>query len=53
MNTSQNLSPGSKRPYKKPEVRVYGDLREITQHVANKSPHFDPPFPYGGPYKTK
>jgi len=53
MSSPQKSSPGIKRPYKKPEIHVYGDLREITQHVGSKSSHMDPPFPAGGPYRTK
>jgi hypothetical protein len=30
-----------KKPYSKPQLQVYGDMREITQHVANGSGHPD------------
>lgn len=34
MDSPQKISPeAKKKPYKKPEVRVYGDLRGITQTV--------------------
>jgi hypothetical protein len=27
--------PNDKKPYTKPELQLYGDLRAITQHVGN------------------
>ena len=38
---------GKKKPYKKPELQVYGDLRTITNHVGNTSTNPDP-----GPHGT-
>lgn len=30
-----------KKPYSKPHLQVYGDLREITDTLAHNSPHND------------
>ena len=49
MDSFQKISPESKKPYKKPEILVYGDLRAITQSVGTKSPKTDHA---GAPYAT-
>ena len=33
----------TKKPYETPKLSVYGDIREITQTVANKSVNGDGP----------
>ena len=45
MSSVQKLPPAGKKPYKKPEIQVYGDLRMITQNKglighADPPPHF-------------
>jgi hypothetical protein len=49
MDPFRNQSQETKKPYKKPEILVYGDLRAITQSVGVKSPHTDHA---GAPYAT-
>ena len=41
MDPIQKVSPQTKKAYKRPDIRVYGDLREITQSVGTKSPKTD------------
>jgi len=36
-----------RKPYKRPKLEVYGNIREITKHVGNDSLNPDPP-PHGG-----
>lgn len=44
--------PVAKKPYNKPTLEVYGDLRTITTHVGNTSPHADPPPHGAGRFRT-
>jgi hypothetical protein len=37
--------PGRRKPYQRPKLEEYGNIRDITKHVGNASPVFDPP-PY-------
>ncbi len=51
MDSIQKFVQPTKKTYKKPEIRIYGDLREITQHVGATSTNRDAaPNP---PYRTK
>jgi len=36
-----------RKPYKRPKLEVYGNIREITKHVGNDSLNPDPP-PHAG-----
>jgi len=51
MNAPQSPLPTVKKPYKKPGIQVYGDLREITQHVNNTHVTIDPP-PHVSNFRT-
>ena len=42
----------SKKPYRPPEFRVYGDIRTITQAVNHMGTKVDPNFPAGMRMKT-
>jgi hypothetical protein len=44
MEPLQESSRQPKKHYEKPDIRVYGDLRAITQSSGNKSTHADHPF---------
>jgi hypothetical protein len=39
--------PRSRKPYRRPKLEIYGNIREITKHVGNNSPKLDPP-PFAG-----
>lgn len=52
MSPLPEASPDAKRPYKKPEIRIYGDLRTITQNTGSTSPNPDPPPHPGGLKRT-
>jgi hypothetical protein len=55
MNTLQNqpepVPDRARKPYSKPQLQVYGDLREITQNVGGAGVP-DPPPSAGGMNKT-
>jgi hypothetical protein len=40
-------TPVPRKPYWKPKLEVYGNVREITAHVGNAGTHADPP-PHAG-----
>jgi hypothetical protein len=44
---SEPEQPRQRKPYQPPKLEVYGNIREITKHVGNNSPNFDPP-PWAG-----
>lgn len=54
MNIPDKQLPETKRAYKKPEILVYGDLRELTQHVGvNAAAKADGPPHAGGLTRTR
>ena len=44
---SEPEPPRQRKPYRRPKLEVYGNIREITKHVGNNSPNIDPP-PFAG-----
>ena len=41
------MTESRKKVYKPPTVQVYGDLRQITQNMGNKTQHDNPGRPSG------
>jgi hypothetical protein len=52
LDTSQSPKPGEKKPYRRPALQVYGDLRTITNHVGNVGMTRDS-RPHMGNFKTR
>ena len=42
-----------RKPYQKPRLEVYGNIRELTGHVGNASPVVDAPPHAGYKYTTR
>jgi hypothetical protein len=36
------MTESAKKPYQQPQLQVYGDLRQITQNMGNKTTHDNP-----------
>lgn len=36
------MQQSAKKPYKQPQLQVYGDLRQITQNMGNKASKDNP-----------
>ena len=40
---TERPEPKLRKPYQRPKLEVYGNIREITKHVGNTSSNPDPP----------